>query len=91
MTLKSNPLTSMLSDELEAEVTPCQLIGFYTEVLNGLSASDKTLVRAFRDTTNLTAQQRDAYAQWLDARSVFIQDIIQLAMSRHIVGVDARN
>ncbi|PRA86947.1 hypothetical protein CQ054_07045 [Ochrobactrum sp. MYb29] len=79
------------SEELDVEVTPCQLIGFYTEVLNGISASDKTLVRAFRDITNLTAQQQDAYTQWLDARSLFLQDIIQLAMSRHIVGVDVRN
>lgn len=36
-------------------VTVPELIGFYTEVLNGISASDKTLVRAFRDTSNLTA------------------------------------
>ncbi|TMV03152.1 hypothetical protein [Brucella haematophila] len=72
-------------------VTVPELIGFYTEVLNGISASDKTLVRAFRDTSNLTAEQRDAYAQWLDARNAFLQDIIQLAMERHIFEVDNRN
>lgn len=72
-------------------VTTDELISFYTEVLNGLSASDKTLVQAFRDTSNLTAEQRDAYALWLDARDAYLQDIIQLAMSRHIVGIDVRN
>jgi len=78
-------------DRQDLPVTVPELIGFYTEVLNGISASDKTLVRAFRDASNLTAEQRDAYAQWLDARNAFLQDIIQLAMARHVIGVDARN
>lgn len=72
-------------------VTTDELIAFYSEVLEILSASDRTLVQAFRDTSNLTAEQRDAYTQWLDARNAYLQDIIQLAMSRHIVGVEVRN
>lgn len=79
------------SDWQDERVTVPELIGFYTEVLDGISASDKSLVRAFRDTSNLTVEQQGAYAQWLDARNAFIQDVIQLAMARHVIGVDARN
>ncbi|QNQ63070.1 hypothetical protein IB024_04810 [Brucella sp. 6810] len=79
------------SNKADEPVTVPELISFYTEVLNGISASDRALVQAFDDASNLTTEQRDAYAQWLDARTSYIQDVIQLAMARHIFEVDNRN